>query len=177
MHSGHLLLKSSNNLGQYLKAKKDHKNNQWGCTSDLHKSIVNYFFFNQLTQAGWKTAHWNTQGTFCWRSWEACADVQVNSEFSKVSTCIKVTVSYSIMHGTCKAVWFNHVAHSFTEQTRPLSNCKKNPFSAKSLVLQGAPQDQDLWFTWHLNATKKKVSHTQVMKADHLLVEDKLHFT
>lgn len=72
---------------------------------------------------------------------------------------IKVTVSYSIMNSTCKAIRFNHAAYSFTKQNQPLSNCKNNPFSAKSLVLQGAPQDQDLQFMWQLNTTKKSFTY------------------
>lgn len=147
MHSGHPLLKA-----------KRSKKAQQGCICHLHESTVcsssKSTNPHRLKRSSSKCTRHVDQ-----RSWEGCKDdrvVKVNSESSKVGARRKVTVSCSIMHGIRQAIWFNHGVHSFTEQKWPLSNCQKNPFSARSLILQGAPQDQDLQFMWQLNATKKK---------------------
>lgn len=142
----------------FAKSKKDQKNNQQGCISDLHESTV-CSFSNSTNPHRLKRSSSKCTRHVDRRAWEGCKDdrvVKVNSESSKVGTHRKVTVSCSIMHGTRQAIWFNHDVHSFTEQKWLLSNCQKNPFSAHSLILQGAPQDQDLQFMWQLNATKKK---------------------
>lgn len=89
LHLGHLFLKSSNSLRQYLKGKKT---NIIQVTDEFAPPTLQFFFFKSTMPSRLKSSSWIMH--VCQRSSEACTNVPDNSEFSKASMHIKVTVSY-----------------------------------------------------------------------------------